>query len=148
MSALSAARNPPRVEVWEQRKFPLANSVTAYKGGMCALDTATAGLVTPCANSTTQIFIGLFAETLVGDGVTKVNVELLRPIKGVWLANTDTGHELTTSDIGNICYIDTDNGVTADSTTASKAGRVWAIATIDGVASAFVELFAPAVGDS
>ncbi len=146
--ALSAARVPPRRETWYQRKFPLANSVTAYAGGMCALDTATAGLVTPAANSTTQILIGLFAEGLVGDGTTTVNVDLLRPIHGVWLNNDDSGHTLATTDIGNICYIKSDYQVTADSTTASKAGRVWALATIDGVAMAFVELFAPAVGDS
>ncbi len=146
--SLSANRIPPRQEVWYQRTFPLANSVTAYAGGLCALDTATAGLVTPAANSTTQILIGVFAEKLVGDGTSKVNVELLRPVKVVWLNNTDSGHTAATTDIGNICYLKDDLGITMDSTTASKAGRIWDIATIDGIAMAAVELFCPAVGDS
>ncbi len=152
MGALTAARVPPRQEVWHQRVFTLLSGKIAYAGGLCVIKD-TDDTVEPATTGGNQILIGLFAETVDASSTGHnadwpVNVQLLRPVHITWLDN-DTGTAVASTDLGGICYLLDDHTVTGSSGgSASKAGRVWGVATINGVASVAVELFAPAVGDS
>jgi hypothetical protein len=150
MSALSAQRPFPIKEVWDQKKFTLKTSTACWKGGMCSIDTSTGGVVKPSAGGANQVFIGFFTESLPSSAAgTKVNVQLGRKVNIVWLENTDTGNTVAATDLGKVCYLKDDQTVTMSSAgSATKAGRVWGISTINGVACAAVELFYPANGDS
>jgi hypothetical protein len=148
MGALSAQRVPFKAQVVDQLKMSLKDSTACWKGGMAAIELATGKVAPPPTATAGWLWIGFFAESVASGTSQLVNIEMARPFKAYWLENTDAGHTVAAGNVGSVCYINDDQSVTMDTTTASKAGRVWAVGTIDGVASALVEPFAPAVGDS
>lgn len=147
MSALTAQRSFPEPKVIDQLKMRLKDSTACYKGGMAVIELSS-GRVKPGVNGTGLLFIGFFAESKTSGTGQLVNIEMARQFKAWWLENTDTGNTVADSNIGSVCYVKDDQGVTMLTTTASKAGRVWDVGTINGVACALVEPFYPAVGDS
>ncbi len=149
MSGLSAARIPPRPEVWCQRKMPLAASASkVWAGAMIVVDTAD-GYFKIAANGTTFRAVGIATETVDNSagaaGALSVNVEFFRPIHGRWLLNDAGGGAAAQANVGSVCYLLDDQHVTMTTTTASKAGLIWAVATVDGVSQVFVEFPYPAI---
>jgi hypothetical protein len=116
---------------WGYHLYTLKSGVLAEKGKMAAIDTAD-GSVTKGATSTTLIPLGIFAETLTGNGTLQIQVELFEEIVGRWW-NNDTGAAVTAAMLGQACYIKDDQTVTSLSTGASKAGTVMAVDAIKGV---------------
>lgn len=95
----------------------------ATQGEQAGLDTAT-GDVRPMGSSSTQIFIGFFAETLLGDGTKKVRVSLPDEVNAEWLDNDDSPNDVGAADIGSEVYAKDGHTVSTLSTSRSKAGRV------------------------
>ncbi len=147
MAALTAGRVPPEMKLIDRMTMPLKDTTAVFKGGIAAIDTSV-GKVTKGAVSATLINIGFFAEDKASGTNQTVEVQFGREVKAYWLDNTDTGHTAAATDLGKVCYLLDDHTITMNSTGASKAGRIWGVATVNGVASALVELFAPANGDS
>ena len=96
---------------------------TAEQGKAAGLDTAT-GDMRPMGTSATQIFMGFFAETLVGDGTLKVRVNLPNEVQAEWLRNDDSPNDVAITDIGSECYAKDSQTVSMLDTSRSKAGRV------------------------
>jgi hypothetical protein len=113
-------------------KIALTNAVTIYKNEPAFIDTST-GLATVGGTSTTLLPIGLFTEALVGDGTTKTLVDLYEEITLEWFDN-DATSPVAANDIGSECYVKDTVTVSMDGTGRSRAGRVWDVSTLDGVA--------------
>ena len=96
---------------------------TAEQGKAAGLDTAT-GDVRPMGSSATQIFVGFFAETLVGDGTLKVRVSVPNEVQAEWLKNDTAPNDVAITDIGSECYAKDSQTVSMLDTSRSKAGRV------------------------
>jgi len=116
---------------WSYQDFVLPNSLVAVKGELACIDTSD-GEIALGGVSTTLLPIGLFNESVTGDGSKSVTVRLFREGKFFWFAN-DTDTPVAGSDRGNECYILDGRTVTMDSTGKSKAGRVWAVDSLKGV---------------
>lgn len=144
MTALAAARIEPKFEQWDERKVPLAATIVVWAGAMVCLDTAD-GMYKIGVNSTTLINVGIAQESVdstgTAAGATLCNIKFHRPVKGRWFKNDPGGGAAVAANRGSDCYILDDQTVTMTSTTASKAGRVWEVATIDGASCVFVEPF-------
>jgi len=142
MSALTAARQEPREITWTERKFPLNGGSKAFAGGIACID-LTDGVVRPAANATTQVPIGIFQEDVDNsagaDGDLSVNVSLSRTVNGRWFLNDPGAGAATSAHVGQDCFLLDDQTVTMTPTGASKAGRVWAVATKDGSSCVAVE---------
>lgn len=95
----------------------------AVQGEAAGLDTAT-GTVRPMGSSATQIFVGFFAETMTGDGTTKVRVSVPNEIEAEWLDNDDAPNDVDGAAIGSEVYAKDARTVSTLSTSRSKAGRV------------------------
>jgi len=134
--------------VWCERKVPLAATIVVYAGAMVCLDTAD-GMYKIGVASTTLINAGIAQESVdstgTAAGATLCNIKFHRPITGRWFLNDSGGGAAVAASRGNDCYIKDDQTVTMTSTGASKAGRVWEVATIDGQSCVFVEPFSGAL---
>ena len=148
MAALTTARVPPEVTLIDRLTMPLTDSMAVFKGGLAALDRTTGKIVKAVAGNTNLRLIGFFCEDKPSGTSQAVNVQFLRPVVAAWLDNTDTGHTAAVADVGKVCYQLDDHTITMNATGNSKAGLIWAIGTINGVAMALVEPFAPGNGDS
>jgi hypothetical protein len=149
MTALATNRVPPRFEVWHQRRVPLgASAGKTYSGGLACVDTSD-GYFKNGATSTTLRAIGIWTESVDNSagsaGALLANVELFHPIVGRWMINDGGGGAIAQANVGSVCYVKDDQTVTITSTGASKAGIVWAVATLDGVSQVFVEFPYPAI---
>lgn len=117
--------------------LPLAGSATAWQGGMACIDVA-AGTVKPGAAANANLVrVGNFADSLDNSASTataQVLVALDREVVAQWYDNATGGNAVTLlfSDV----YILDDHTVTTASSGNSKAGRVWAIDSVKGVAVA------------
>jgi hypothetical protein len=140
MSAATSARLA-RYDTIKFKQLPLAGSVTAYQGTMCAADTS-AGVVTPAASgSTTLLNIGQFDETINNSsntGTVLINVCLDREIKVCWYQNATGANAVT--QLFSTCYMLDNQTVQSTSSGNSRAGRVWAISTTKGVAVESLDL--------
>lgn len=136
MSALTQARMGIEQTI-KNFSFPLAGSVKAWQGGMACADTS-AGVVTPgVAGSTTLLRIGEFAESIDNSASTataKVLVFLDKEIVVRWFDNSTGGSAVTAANLFSDVYIADDHTVTTTSSGNSKAGRVWAVDSLKGVA--------------
>lgn len=97
---------------------------TVNQGEAVGFDTATND-VRPMGSSVNQKFLGFAAETLTGDGTTKLRVSLPGEIWGEWFANSGTD-AVAATDLGSDCYAEDAKTVAAtDGTgTLSKMGRI------------------------
>lgn len=125
------AKRMTKRESWTTYGFVLTTGVVAEQGKRACLDTTT-GKVTKGAVSTTLIAIGTFAESLTGDGTTKVQVRFDSEVQGEWWAAGGPTAPVAT-DVGSECYIHDDATVTMTATSRSKAGRILAFDSTKGV---------------
>jgi hypothetical protein len=117
---------------WGYYPFVLKNGDVAEKGKLACLDRATAGIVRKGATATGLVPVGVFNESLTGDGVKKISVKLFDEIRAIWWTN-DSTTPLTANDIGDPCYIKDDVTVSGDNTGRSLAGMVLAVDSAKGV---------------
>lgn len=116
---------------WSYQTFVLTSAAVAYKGEMAFLNLGT-GIVDVGQTSTALLPIGVFAESLTGDGTTEVNVRLSQELKANWWDN-DSGTAVASTDVGNNCYAVDGHTVSMDSTGRSIAGRVLKVDATKGV---------------
>jgi hypothetical protein len=119
-------------EIHQTLRIALTNAAVAVRGEMACIDTAT-GLLVPAATSTTLLPIGYFGQDAVGDGTTKVLVELFGPVRLDYFTSAGAGGAIAEDDIGKLCYVEDGGLVTLDSTGASIAGRILRVDPIDGI---------------
>lgn len=123
---------PIQEAAWGYIPMTLKSGELAEKGKLCVFDRSTAGIVCKGKTGTGLVPLGIFNETLTGDGTKKVVVKLFQEIAAYWWTN-DTGTAVAATDIGDPCYIKDDVTVTADSTGRSVAGMVLAVDSTKGV---------------
>ena len=129
MTALSAERMLTH-NVFSSRKFTLAASNAAYKGGIACIDLST-GRVERGHVETDLFYIGVFAETKASSASEQqVLVNLQREVIAYWFIN---GSSIDDTDIGSLCYIDDDQTVSTTASGKSYAGRIWDVDTTLGV---------------
>lgn len=116
---------------WGYQSFVLKSAVVAERGKLACWDTADGALVKG-AVAATLVPVGIFMNSLTGDGVKTVLVQLFKEIRGIWWDN-DTVAPVTAAMRGQICFIKDDQTVTSDDTGASALGMVMAVDTIKGV---------------
>lgn len=120
------AERSRRREAWSYFEHVLANAEDAEKGHIACIDTASGELVAG-QSGTGLLPIGYFEETLTGDGVKAVRVQLFREI---WLDRFDNASApdaVGASDVGSVCYLADSTTVTTDASGNSVAGRVWKV---------------------
>ncbi len=121
------AERMTRREAWSYIERILANGAVAEKGHIACVELAT-GELTPGATDTTLRPIGVFEQSMTGDGVKKVRVRLFRE---VWLDRFDNSgtDAIVDADFGELCYIQDSKTVakTSGTNTRSVAGRIWAV---------------------
>lgn len=118
-------------ESWRFREFTLTSGTKALKGGLACISTAT-GNVTPGATATTLVPIGFFDQTVDATAAAlPVRVRLFREVEVYWMVNDGT---VLQTHVGSDCYLTDDQTVSATVTGRSKAGRVWAVDSVKGVA--------------
>ena len=136
MAALTQARMPIETRL-NTVALPLAASATAWQGGMACADTS-AGTVKPGAASNANLLrIGLFAESIdnsASTATTQILVKLDHEVVVQWFDNATGGNAVTSSNLFADVYILDDHTVTTSSSGNSKAGRVWAVDSVKGVA--------------
>jgi len=121
------------IERWTHHLFTLASGNKAYKGGLACMDLSTSK-VEPGHVESDLVWIGKFDETVDASLADKeVNVDLGTEIEVVWWAN-DTVSPVLSTNLLSTCYILDDQTVSADGTSRSVAGRVWAVDAVKGVA--------------
>jgi len=117
---------------WGYVPLTLKSGEVAEKGKLCCFDRSTAGIVCKGKTGTGLVPIGVFHESMTGDGTKKISVKLFDEIRAIWWKN-DATTAVAAADIGDPCYIKDDETVSADSTGRSVAGMVLAIDSIKGV---------------
>lgn len=117
---------------WGYYAFVLANGEVAEKGKLAAIDTANSGVIIVAKTATGLIPIGIFLESLTGDGVKKVQIKLHREIQATWWANDGT-NPVAAADRGKLCYIKDAETVSILSTGRSIAGMVLDVHATKGV---------------
>lgn len=117
---------------WGYYPFVLKSGEAAEKGKMACLDTVASGQVVKGAASTTLIPIGIFMESLTGDGVKKIQVKLFQEVKAFWWTNDGTA-PVAADDIGTFAFIKDDVTVSMDDTGRSAAGLILAVDSAKGV---------------
>lgn len=136
MTAAAAERVYPDFTI-KKLRLPLGAAVKAWKGAKACGDTSV-GNVVPAKASTTLVALGNFAETVDntagGAGAVLVDVDLDKEIVCRWFASATGGGAVTIANLWQDVYWLDSQTVTTVSTGASKAGRVWAIDAVKGVA--------------
>lgn len=117
---------------WGYQAFVLANAEVAEKGKMACIDTANSGVIVKGKAAAGLINIGIFHESLTGDGVKKVQIKLHREIQATWWDN-DATNPVAATDRGKLCYIKDDTTVSILSTSRSIAGLILDVSVAKGV---------------
>lgn len=131
MTALAATRNSSFKTI-KHLEFTLTSGTKAYQGGTAALVLGT-GKVVPATGVSGQVAIGLFNRECDATAADKVcSVQLFDEITAYWRTN-DTGTAVAATDLGAICYHLDDQTVTMALGKPMKAGRVWAVDSVNGV---------------
>lgn len=119
---------------WGYYAFVLANGEVAEKGHVCCIDTGANGAVIVGTEDTGLMPVGLFLESLTGDGVKKVQVKLFKEIQAVWL-NNDSVDPVTANDVFQLCWLkDSETvSISSNSSARSNAGQVLAVDAAKGV---------------
>lgn len=100
----------------------LKNAASAEKGNIACIDTADGSLV-PGAVSTTLVPIGLFEDTLTGDGTTTIGVKLFKEWQCGMFVNASSG-PVAAANRMQVCYLHSAFEVSMTATGKSKAGIV------------------------
>lgn len=117
---------------WGYKPFVLKSGDLAEKGKFACLDTANLGKIVKGRTATTLFPIGVFNETMTGDGVKEISVKLFHEIQLIWW-NNDSGTAVVAGDILSLCYMVDDQTVSGDSTGRSPAGIVMGLDAVKGV---------------
>ncbi len=139
MTALSQARMGREFSLAGNVSLPLAASTAVYQDGMACIDTTNHVVTKGAAGNTSLIRIGNFAENYDNSASTAtamVLVSLDYEVKGRWYANDTGANAVAAANLFTEVYMLDDQTVTTASSTNSKAGRVWAIDSVKGVAVA------------
>jgi hypothetical protein len=137
MGALTAARviGSARSTI-KKVTYPLAAGVKAFENGVACIDTGAVGALKPGATgSTTLIRIGLFTATFDNSGgvaSVPIGVDLDEEIVLTWLDPAGSGTP-TIANLFQMMYLASDHEVTTTTTTASKAGIMWALGGVFGI---------------
>lgn len=116
--------------------LPLAGSVAVFQDGMACIDTTNA-VVTKGSVSTSLIRVGKFLQDYdnsANTGTVNVMVILDKELVGQWYDNATGANAIVAANLFQEVYILDDHTVTLAASGASKAGRVWAIDSVKGVA--------------
>jgi hypothetical protein len=116
---------------WGDQVFVLKSGEVAEKGHLACLDTAT-GQVVNGAAATGIVPLGIYRETLTGDGAKRVNIKLFDEIIAYWWDN-DAGDPADATDLLKNCYVLDSGTVTMTSTGHSLAGLILAVDPVKGV---------------
>lgn len=117
---------------WGYNAFVLANGEVAERGHLAVIDTANSGIIIKGKAAAGLIQLGIFMESLTGDGVKRVQIKLHREIQASWWDN-DATTPCAATDRGKLCYMKTDIAVSMDSTSRSVAGMVLDVHATKGV---------------
>lgn len=135
MTALAAERIPCTVRNTNKaRSFPVAASVTIYKGSIVSMDSS--GYARPGRVSLSDKCIGVADETVTnGTTAGAVSVNVSKPI--AWFGNS--GSIAQASHVGQACFVLDDQTVslTDNANTRCRAGRIHDVDTTLGVAVDF-----------
>lgn len=137
MSALTQGKTPKitTISTWA---YPLAANTKVYAGGVACIDSANNVVTKGASGSTTLLAIGTFVETVDNTGgaagAVWVSVELFWEITVLWYASVTGANAVTSSALFTDVYLADDQTVTTASSGNSKAGRVWAIDALNGIA--------------
>lgn len=117
---------------WGYYPFVLKSAEVVEKGHMACLDTTQSGKVVKGAASETLIPIGIFMDSMTGDGVKKIQVKLFQEVKAFWWDN-DATSPVAADDIATFAFIKDSKTVSMDDTGRSSAGLVLAVDSSKGV---------------
>lgn len=116
---------------WGYQDFVLKSGVQAERGKIACIDSAD-GSITKGAASATLIPLGIFVNTVLGDGVKTVTVEMWQEIGLRWWIN-DTVAAVVAADLGTVVFMKDDQTVSGDGTGRSPLGIVLKLDTVKGV---------------
>jgi hypothetical protein len=117
--------------VWGYHDFVLKSATVAERGKLAVIDTAD-GSITKGGAAATLLPLGIFMQSLTGDGVKKVQVQMFHPINARWWENDAAGTPAVAADVGKAAYIKDDQTVTR-ATTGSVLGLILEVSTQKGV---------------
>lgn len=117
---------------WGYYAFVLANLEVAEKGKLAVFDTANNGVLVNAKSAVGLVPIGIFAESMTGDGVKRIQVKLHRELQMTWWTN-DSVAPVSANDRGQLCYLKDNVTVSADDTDRSVAGMVMDVHATKGV---------------
>jgi hypothetical protein len=118
---------------WGYYAFVLGAGVVVEKGKLACFDTVNGGALVNATAAPGLYNIGIFTESMTGDGVKRVQVKLHREIQATWWEN-DTAAPVAITDRGKNCYLKNATTVTiTGGATASVAGVVYDVQTAKGV---------------
>lgn len=121
---------------WGYYAFVLANAEVAEKGKLAVIDTGNAGAIVNAKSAAGLIPIGIWAESLTGDGVKKIQVKLHRELQLTWWDN-DTVNPVALTDRGKLVYLKDQTTVSILATGRSSAGIVLDVQAAKGVLVCF-----------
>lgn len=117
---------------WGYIPLTLKSGEAAEKGKLACLDTTSNGQIVKGKTAAGLIPLGIFMESMTGDGTKKVQIRLFHEIRAIWW-NNDTTAPVTAAEIGSLASIKDDQTVSADDTGRSVAGLVLAVDSAKGV---------------
>lgn len=110
----------------------LANTEVAEKGKLACFDTANNGVLVAGKSAAGLISIGIFAESMTGDGVKRCQIKLHHEIQLTWWDN-DSVAPIALTDRGQLCYLKDAVTVSIDGTGRSVAGLIMDVSAAKGV---------------
>jgi len=120
---------------WAFYDFVLKSGVLAERGTIAVIDTAD-GSVTKAGAATGLIPLGIFQQTVTGDGVLTVQVKMFYELVSYWYDNDTAGTPVTIAMRGQLAYLKDEHTVTA-AATGSVAGMILNVLAAKGVLVAF-----------
>ena len=138
MAALTQARMAVEYRI-KTIALPLAfgAGMKAWIGGIAAADTSSATVKPGASGNANLLKIGEFQQNLDNSAAAanaQVLVSLDKEVVARWYDNATGGSAVTASNLFQDVYILDDHTVTTSSGGNSKAGRVWAVDSVKGVA--------------
>lgn len=117
---------------WGYYAFVLPVDLVVEKGKLACFDTADDGNLANAADQVGLVNIGIWAESMTGDGIKRCQVKLHREVQATWWDNDGVAPVLATHR-GQLCYLVDETTVSIDSTDRSVAGLILEVSTAKGV---------------
>ena len=136
MAALTQSRMVS-FDTIKSKLLPIPAGVKVYAGGMACIDVS-AGYCKPGASANANLKrVGVFDKDVDNSGggsAVLVPVTLDSEIVVQWFDNATGANKVLATDLFSDVYIQDDHTVTKNNSGTSKAGRVWAVDALKGVA--------------